>query len=139
MFVIKTYISGFTLPKYSVLPPIVLHMDKHLQSAMRIAACRADRLKDLSHPSLIEDDGTNDSHISEATNALFRRIGRHMFTVFNDAKRGTLSACLGLPVKLPFNEGSTLWLMEIFRALKKSRTTLDIDSLEAIRGCLVSL
>ena len=68
------------------------YMDKHLQSAMRIAACRADRLKGLSHPSLIEDDATIDSQISKANNVLFRRIGGHMFTVLNDAKRGTLKA-----------------------------------------------
>ena len=67
-------------------------MEKNLQSAMHIAACRTDRLKILSKLSLIEDDATIDSQISKANNALFRRIGRHMFTVFNDAKGGTLNA-----------------------------------------------
>ena len=67
-------------------------MDKHLQSALHIAACREDRLKVLSQPYSLEDDATIDSQISKANNALFRRIDGYMFTVLNDAKRGTLKA-----------------------------------------------
>ena len=38
-------------------------MDKHLKSAMHITACKADRLKGLSHPSLMGDDATIGSQI----------------------------------------------------------------------------
>ena len=46
-------------------------MGKHLQSAMHITACRADRLKGLSHPFLMEDYATIGSQISNTDNALF--------------------------------------------------------------------
>ena len=40
-----------------------------------------------------QENSTIDGKISKSQNALFRKIGDYVLTVFNDAKRGTLSAC----------------------------------------------
>eukprot|EP00794_Sanderia_malayensis_P005008 gene5008-5666_t len=68
------------------------YMDTHMESELHLAACRADRLKKLNRPAIVEDPTTIDSQISKANKRLNRKIGVYMTTVFNDAKRGTLSA-----------------------------------------------
>ena len=106
---------------------------------MRIAAGRADRLKILSQPSLIEDYATIDSQISKANNALFRRIGRHMFTVFNDAKRGTLNAWSWPSVKFAFQRREYFMPNETIQGFEENPNDFRYLFPGAIGECLVSL
>ena len=59
---------------------------------MHLAACRVNRLKALKKPEIVEDRTTIDCQISKANKPLYGKIGGYMISVFNDAKRGTLSA-----------------------------------------------
>ena len=68
------------------------YMDAHLHSDMHLAACRANRLKGLKKPEIAQDGTTIDYQISRANKPLYGKIGGYMISVFNDAKRGTLSA-----------------------------------------------
>ena len=96
------------------------YMNKYLQCAMYIAVCRGDRLKILSKLSLIEDGATIDSLISKANNALFRRIGRHMFTVFNDAKGGTLNAWSWSSRKVAFQQRDYFMPIETIQGFEEN-------------------
>ena len=68
-----------------------------------------------------------------------------MFTVFNDAKRGTLSAWSWPSREAPiqrreyFMANGTIQGFEDFRYDFRLQTILDIYTLEAIWECLVSL
>ena len=68
------------------------YMDAHLHSDLHLAACRANRLKGLKKPEIAQDGTTIDYQISKANKPLYGKIGGYMISVFNDAKRGTLSA-----------------------------------------------
>ena len=49
-------------------------------------------MKALKKPEIVEDCATIDCQISKADKLLYGKIGGYMISVFNDAKRRTLSA-----------------------------------------------
>ena len=67
-------------------------MDEHLKSTLHAEAVKANRLQSLTVKQLVDNKATIDSSISKIHEALFKKIGSQMITVFNDAKRGNLSA-----------------------------------------------
>lgn len=67
-------------------------MGSHLLSDMHLAACRVNRLKALKKPKIVEDRTTINCQINKANKPLYGKIGGYMISVFNNAKRGTLSA-----------------------------------------------
>ncbi len=68
------------------------YMDSHLNSDMHLKACRVKRLKGLVKPKIVEDPTTIDCQISKANQLLYGKVGSCMISIFNDTKRGTLSA-----------------------------------------------
>ena len=68
------------------------YTDEHLKSTLHAEAAKSNRLQNLTVKQLVDNKATIDSSISKIHEALFKKIGSQMITVFNDAKRGSLSA-----------------------------------------------
>ena len=100
--------------KSEQVPPICIeigseirteHNENYLKSAIHAAACRANRLQNMSQPELKQESSTIEHKTSKSQNALFWKFGGYMLTVFNDAKRGTLSACSWPSYEAAFQRG----------------------------------
>ena len=48
-------------------------MDTHIESELHLAAYRADQLKKLNRPAIVEDPTTIESEISKANKRLYRK------------------------------------------------------------------
>lgn len=66
-------------------------MDAHLNSTMHAEALKACRLSRLSTADLITEN-TIERAVARKNEELLKKVGAQICTVFNDAKRGTLSA-----------------------------------------------
>ena len=66
-------------------------LDNHLQSKVHVECLKADRLRVLSPPELAVT-APMDNALTIANKNELRYVGKLMHTIYNDAKRGTLSA-----------------------------------------------